>query len=301
MIFGLIARHAAAAERESSRYAYWREALRRFDADGLSSEVAADVLSARLRASWRDGRGMLLDEAIDDDLIEDEFVARHTLPHGDMPSIDEYECRFPGRCAALRVRGVDRFVLIRRLGGGAEGAVWEACDLPNRRAVAIKFASGLRVTGVTHPAIAGIEEVTDTYGLMPLARGRTLTERIAEGAPGLLDAFLVACDAVAFAHERGVRHGDLKPGNILVADDGAVAVIDWGARATPAYAAPEGPCDIFSLGMTLQEISPRALKRVWRRAAAPRPGDRYASVRALAGDVAPPADRSGAQLPMRTP
>jgi len=70
---------------------------------------------------------------------------------------------------------------------------------------------------------------------MKLVRGSTLTEILDErparagGAlERILDIVLRACDAVAFAHSRGVIHRDLKPDNIMVASHGQVYVMDWG-------------------------------------------------------------------------
>src|SRR5690606_29361890 len=107
------------------------------------------------------------------------------------------------------------------------------------------------------------------------------TERLEGG----LEIFLKVCDAVGYAHHRGVIHRDLKPDNIMVADFGQVYLMDWGlsrltktrpasgamsqmeapgAVGTPAYMAPEqargNPADmdersdIFGLGAVLYEI-----------------------------------------------
>src|SRR5437763_4838799 len=75
---------------------------------------------------------------------------------------------------------------------------------------------------------------------MKLVRGITLKkvlELLAEGAegtvkkyplPAMLTIFQKACDAVAFAHSKGVIHRDLKPENIMLGDFGSVLVMDWG-------------------------------------------------------------------------
>ena len=107
------------------------------------------------------------------------------------------------------------------------------------------------------------------------------SERLEEG----LEIFLKVCDAIAYAHHRGVVHRDLKPDNIMVAGFGQVYVMDWGLAkltrtrpasgsgaqmeapgpvGTPAYMAPEQArgnpgemderSDVFGLGAMLYEI-----------------------------------------------
>src|SRR5690606_5317835 len=107
------------------------------------------------------------------------------------------------------------------------------------------------------------------------------TERLEQG----LEIFLKVCDAVAYAHHRGVIHRDLKPENIMVAEFGQVYLMDWGlarltkttpasgeesqmyapgAVGTPEYMAPEqargNPAemdersDVFGLGAILYEL-----------------------------------------------
>ncbi len=143
-----------------------------------------------------------------------------------------------------------------------------------------------------HPNIVPVHELGvdadgRTFFTMKLVRGRTLAEILA-GAElrrrsdrGLflqLQVFLKVCDAVAFAHSRGVLHLDLKPANVMVGEFGEVYVMDWGlarvrgggARAggstggTLAYMSPEqARCaaeaidertDVFMLGGVLYEI-----------------------------------------------
>jgi len=107
-----------------------------------------------------------------------------------------------------------------------------------------RFVEEAQITGqLEHPNIVPIHDIEmDDHGLptrftMKIVRGDTLNEHVLalgpEGAVGeqlerLLQAFLRVCDAVSFAHSRGVIHRDLKPSNIMVATHGQVYVMDWG-------------------------------------------------------------------------
>lgn len=110
---------------------------------------------------------------------------------------------------------------------------------PSRRA---RFIEEAQVTGqLEHPNIVPVYElVRDPDGTvcytMRLVAGKSLAELLRAAKEGkeapslgeLLQVFLKACDAVAYAHARGVIHRDLKPGNIMVGDFGEVLVMDWG-------------------------------------------------------------------------
>jgi serine/threonine-protein kinase len=100
-----------------------------------------------------------------------------------------------------------------------------------------------QITGqLDHPNIPAVHDLwLDEHGqphfTMKLVRGETLTQRLAARAPAerseeeleqLLQIFLKVCDAVSFAHSRGVVHRDLKPDNIMVGSHGQVYVVDWG-------------------------------------------------------------------------
>lgn len=154
-----------------------------------------------------------------------------------------------------------RYTLGEPLGAGGVGEVRAAHDAVLRREVAIKrlirdlpgtrdrFVAEAQVTAqLDHPNIVPVHDLgVDADGRLYLAmkrvRGRSLAELLeSPDAPvleGRLDIFRKVCDAVAFAHARGVLHRDLKPDNIMVGAFGEVLVMDWGlARAVGARDAP---------------------------------------------------------------
>lgn len=151
---------------------------------------------------------------------------------------------------------IDHFRLVRLIGEGGMGSVWEAEQTePMRRSVALKIIKlGMDTEEVvrrfererrtlalmTHPHIAQVYEAGATpagrpYFAMELVKGESLTAHCAAAELKVrerLALFLEVCAAVEHAHQRGVIHRDLKPSNILVSD-GAVKVIDFGiAKAT---------------------------------------------------------------------
>jgi serine/threonine-protein kinase len=205
--------------------------------------------------------------------------------------------------------------IFKELGRGGMGRIHPATDRNLLRHVALKrldkelakepfyrdgFVAEAQMTGqLEHPNIVPVHELAiDPSGVpyftMKLVQGVSFehwlrdparplgsTERLEEG----LDVFVKVCDAVAYAHHRGVIHRDLKPENIMVAGFGQVYLMDWGlARltrtrpasgksaqmeapgpvGTPGYMAPEqargNPAemdersDVFGLGAVLYQI-----------------------------------------------
>jgi len=117
-------------------------------------------------------------------------------------------------------------------------------ELRDQRDVVEMFLREARITGqLDHPNVVPVHDlgVSDDGGLfftMKLVTGRTLREWIAELPPegaiersellDLLDVVLRVCDALAFAHSRGVLHCDIKPANVMVGEFGQVYLMDWG-------------------------------------------------------------------------
>ena len=184
--------------------------------------------------------------------------------------------------------------LVREIGRGGFGVVWEAVDRQSGRHVAFKAVrpggkAGIRearllheaeVAGrIVHPGIVSLLDVGQgahgPYLVLELLRGWTLAERLDYGPlpPSEALRIVVATTrAVAHAHANGVVHRDLKPANVFLCEDGAVKVLDFGlahafghARSgggTPAYMAPEqwrgAPederTDVFALGVLLHRL-----------------------------------------------
>jgi serine/threonine-protein kinase len=167
--------------------------------------------------------------------------------------------------------------------------------LANQHADVERFLREARITAqLDHPNIVPVHEIgTDAdgnlYFTMKQVEGRTLAAWIeelqhpplhAEAFHEMMEAYLRVCDAVAFAHSRGVVHRDIKPENIMVGLYGQVYVMDWGIAevlsepstsfpgayvplaGTPAFMAPEQASrkpvdertDVFALGALLYAI-----------------------------------------------
>lgn len=159
-----------------------------------------------------------------------------------------------------------------QVAAGGMGAIMQAQDLAIRRAVAMKlmlepgrgdetirFIAEAQVTGqLEHPNIVpvhdiGTNDVGHPFYTMKFVRGHTLKAIITgirNGDPKLcadfplarlLTIFQKVCDAIAFAHARGVIHRDLKPDNIMIGDFGEVLVMDWGLAKVLGAEAPQQP------------------------------------------------------------
>lgn len=218
---------------------------------------------------------------------------------------------------------IGSYLIRRRLGEGGMGIVYEAEQQTPKRAVAIKIVRGgefvdeyrvrlfqreaQTLARLKHPAIAAIYEAGRTedgqhFFVMELVPGVPLTEFARDRGPAKrerLELFRKVCDAINYAHQRGVIHRDLKPTNILVDSEGNPKILDFGlARisdpevslmstlhdvgrlmGTLPYMSPEEArgdtdaidvrSDVYALGVVLYELMTGQLPHAVKRKALP--------------------------------
>ncbi|WP_246154945.1 serine/threonine-protein kinase [Saccharopolyspora hirsuta] len=196
----------------------------------------------------------------------------------------------------------DRYRLDRKLGGGAMGTVWAGTDELLRRPVAVKEvklppgmpdeeAAELReralrearaIAVLSHPNVVTLYDVAredgEPFVVMELVPSQSLAAILGEHGPLDDQQLAVIADGVAAgleaAHRAGIVHRDVKPGNVLIGDDGRIKVSDFGISrniaehtitstgillGTPAFIAPEvaagegvvAAADLWGLGATL--------------------------------------------------
>ena len=202
-----------------------------------------------------------------------------------------------------QLKQLGRYRLIAELGRGAMGVVYKAEDPLLNRTVAIKtiilmddpavraeyearfFQEAKAAGGLNHPNLITIHDVgregNIAYMAMELLEGTELRELMTRGRlplPSALEVVAQVADGLAFAHEHGVVHRDIKPGNIMIVRDRIAKIMDFGiarVRASdiktqtgailgsPKYMSPEQVAsqpadyrsDVFSLGVVLHELA----------------------------------------------
>jgi eukaryotic-like serine/threonine-protein kinase len=156
-----------------------------------------------------------------------------------------------------------RYTLGPRIGKGGMGAVYQAHDARLGREVALKVSAALgpdlaerlereaqTIAQLEHPGIvpvhdAGVLPDGRVYYAMKLVRGQRLDVWArAHELKATLRLLQRVCEAVAFAHARGVLHRDLKPENVMVGEFGEALVMDWGLAKL--FAAPPTASDALA-------------------------------------------------------
>ncbi|HXT70298.1 MAG TPA: protein kinase [Vicinamibacterales bacterium] len=197
-------------------------------------------------------------------------------------------------------QNVGKYRILDRIGKGGMGTVYKAVDETLHREVAIKVlnaelndpevakrfrSEAITVARLSHPGIATIYELFEHEGqwlmVMEFVRGETLENMVARMGPlsaqRAAEFCMQALAALAHAHSMGVVHRDLKPANLMVTENGAVKVMDFGiARVsggeqltnagfmmgTPSYMAPEqvrggdidARTDLYAMGVVFYRL-----------------------------------------------
>lgn len=228
---------------------------------------------------------------------------------------------------------VGRYRVRHPIGAGGMGVVYAATDPELDRWVALKAVRTLEpgsstrervvfeaqaMARVSHPNVTSVYEIVECgeeiYVAMELVDGATMTAWLASPRTvrEVASAFAAAGDGLAAVHAAGLFHGDVKPGNMLVGNDGRVRISDFGLagsvrvapvsalRGTPAYMAPEllrgapiSPAsDQFALCRSLQQALvgasgrvPRRMRAAIARGLAVDPNDRHPSIEALLAEL----------------
>jgi serine/threonine protein kinase len=197
---------------------------------------------------------------------------------------------------------ISHYKILEKLGEGGMGVVYRARDTTLDRDVALKFlTTGLESGGperarflqearaasaLNHPNICDIHDIGETsdgrmFMVMACYEGETLKSRIANGPlqiEGAYDVVTQIARGLQKAHEKGIVHRDVKPGNVIITMDGTAKILDFGLAklagskagltgagatiGTVAYMSPEQArggdvdhrTDIWSLGVVLYEM-----------------------------------------------
>lgn len=163
------------------------------------------------------------------------------------------------------------------LGSGGQGTVFAATD-ERGRGWAIKVltdsddidalrAEAKLLTQVKHRNVLRmerlVEDSTQPYLVMELVRGTSLDERLRKQGPMSWPAFrpvlVQALEALEAIHDVGLIHRDVKPGNLLLADDGRLVLIDFGTAREGASKGPVPPTRTSLVRGTLEYMSPEQL------------------------------------------
>jgi serine/threonine-protein kinase len=146
---------------------------------------------------------------------------------------------------------VSHYKILEKLGEGGMGVVYKAGDTKLKRTVALKFLppsisdatarkrfvhEAQAASSLEHPNICSIHEIDETpdgrmFIVMPCYEGETLQAKIEQGPMKIEEAVSAAiqvASGLSKAHEKGIVHRDIKPGNVFITDDDLVKIVDFG-------------------------------------------------------------------------
>ena len=276
---------------------------------GIIKEAVRQFVDARLRGEEPDTDEFVkkypgLDSKIREGIKE---LQKINALFDSLVQADESDFEDAETVHSLVGRKVGSFEIVEMIGRGGMGVVYLARDTKLDRSVAIKSmpaellsssSAQMRfqreaklLASLNHPNIAAIYEIIEqeegaSYLVLEYVPGETLAQRITREPLKLEEAFSIGrqiAEAVSAAHEKGVVHRDLKPGNIKITPEGKVKVLDFGLAkpsssqdknqgtaitqpgrviGTPAYMSPEQACgkptdkrsDIWSFGCLMYEM-----------------------------------------------
>jgi tetratricopeptide (TPR) repeat protein len=197
-------------------------------------------------------------------------------------------------------RTIAQYQVVARVGGGAMGVVYQARDTRLGRLVALKFLpqqwshdetakqrfvrEAQAASATNHPNICTIHDIETAddgqlFIVMAFYEGQTLKQRLESGPMAIEEALEIAtgiADGLAKAHAQGVVHRDIKPGNVMVTEEGP-RILDFGLATfvdalkltaentsfgTPAYMSPaqvrgqtaDARADVWAVGVVLYEM-----------------------------------------------
>ena len=294
-------------ERYNRVVGIFQQAVEMFEPNRTAYVTEACGDDAELR---RNVESMLASDALDHGALSDAQlgVGRELLARSVSRAAGH-----PSESGEVLPERLGRYEIVRIIGRGGMGCVYEAIQDQPHRTVALKvirpellgfgsaellrrFELEAEALGrLAHPGIAQVFEAGTAPvhgGMLPfvameLVRGNAITHHAADkrlSTKDRLRLFVIVCDAVQHAHEQGVIHRDLKPGNIFVNDRGEPKILDFGVArltdsdlrtttlhtntgqmiGTVAYMSPEqvtgdpraidARCDVYALGVVLYEL-----------------------------------------------